>query len=101
MGDCVDIKRDGGVARVVMHRKGNNGIAEDLMSEMAAAFSELGDDPAVRVIVLASEYEKYFSVGADLTMLAGIDREAADAVDQVAGFMKRMNSHFSAIESCP
>jgi len=101
LGDCVDIKRDGAIARVVMHRKGNNGIAEDLMSELAAAFGELGEDPAVRVIVLASEYEKYFSVGADLTMLAGIDREAKDAIDQVAGFMKRMNAHFSAIESCP
>jgi enoyl-CoA hydratase len=101
LGDCVDIKREGAIARVVMHRKGNNGIAEDLMGELAAAFGELGEDPAVRVIVLASEYEKYFSVGADLTMLAGIDREAADATDQVAAFMKRMNSHFSAIESCP
>jgi len=101
MGECVDIKRDGAIARVVMHRKGNNGIAEDLMGELAAAFAELGDDPAVRVIVLASEYEKYFSVGADLTMLAGIDREAVDATDQVAALMKRMNAHFSAIESCP
>jgi len=101
MGEFVDIKRDGAVARVVMHRKGNNGIAEDLMAELSAAFTELGDDPAVRVIVLASEYEKYFSVGADLTMLAGIDRDAPDATDQVAGFMKRMNAHFSAIERCP
>jgi enoyl-CoA hydratase len=101
LGECVDVKRDGAVARVVMHRKGNNGIAEDLMSELAAAFNELGADPSVRAIVLASEYEKYFSVGADLTMLAGIDREAADATDQVAGFMKRMNSYFSTIESCP
>ena len=101
MGDCVDIKRDGTVARVVMHRKGNNGIAEDLMAELAAAFTELGDDPTARVIVLASEYEKYFSVGADLTMLAGIDREAHDATDQLAGFMKRLNAHFTTIESCP
>jgi enoyl-CoA hydratase/carnithine racemase len=101
VGECVDVKRDGAVARVVMHRKGNNGIAEDLMAELTAAFGELGEDPSVRVIVLASEYEKYFSVGADLTMLAGIDRDADDAIDQVAGFMKRMNAHFSAIESCP
>jgi enoyl-CoA hydratase/carnithine racemase len=101
MNECVDIKREGAVARVVMHRKGNNGIAEDLMSELAAAFAELGADPSVRAIVLASEYEKYFSVGADLTMLAGIDREAVDATDQVAGLMKRMNSYFSTIESCP
>jgi enoyl-CoA hydratase len=101
MGEFVDVKRDGAIARVVMHRKGNNSLAEDLMQELAASFKDLGDDPAVRVVVLASEYEKYFSVGADLTMLGSIDREAPDAVDQIAGFMKRMNRHFSAIEHCP
>ena len=101
MGECVDVTRDGAVARVVMHRKGINAIAQDLMEELAAAFGELGADPSVRVVVLASEYEKYFSVGADLTSLAVIDREAPDAVDQIAAFMKSMNAHFAAIERCP
>jgi len=53
-----------------MHRKGNNAIAEELMAELGTAFGELGDDPSVRVIVLASAYEKYFSVGADLASMA-------------------------------
>jgi enoyl-CoA hydratase/carnithine racemase len=101
MGELVDVKHDGAIARVVMHRKGNNAIAEDLMEELAAAFAELGEDAEVRAVVLASEYEKYFSVGADLTMLGSIDRTAADAVDQIGAFMKRMNGHFSAIERCP
>lgn len=101
MGECVDVTRDGAVARVVMHRKGINAIAQDLMEELAAAFGELGADPSVRVVVLASEYEKYFSVGADLTSLAVIDREAPDAVEQIAAFMKSMNAHFAAIERCP
>jgi enoyl-CoA hydratase/carnithine racemase len=101
MGEYVDVKRQGAIATVVMHRKGNNGIAEDLMEELAGAFTTLGDDPEVRAVILASEYEKYFSVGADLTMLGAIDREAADAPDQVAGFMTRMNGHFSTIERCP
>ncbi len=101
MGELVDVTREGNIARVVMHRKGNNAIAEDLMEELAAAFTQLGEDPEVRAVVLASEYEKYFSVGADLTMLGSIDRSAPDAVDQVGAFMKRMNSHFSAIERCP
>jgi enoyl-CoA hydratase len=101
MGELVDVRREGGIARVVMHRKGNNSIAEDLMKELADAFDELGADASVRVIVLASEYEKYFSVGADLTSLAGIDREAPDATDQIALFMRRMNHHFMAIERCP
>jgi enoyl-CoA hydratase/carnithine racemase len=101
MGECVDVKRDGAIARIVMHRKGNNSIAEDLMVELASAFDELGGDPSVRVVVLASEYEKYFSVGADLTSLGTIDRSAPDAVDQVGAMMKRLNAHFSAIEKCP
>jgi enoyl-CoA hydratase/carnithine racemase len=101
MGEFVDVKRDGAIARVVMHRKGNNAIAEDLMQELAATFEELGQDQSVRVVVLASEYEKYFSVGADLTMLGTIDRSASDAVDQIGGLMKRMNAHFSTIERCP
>ena len=101
MSDLIDIRREGGIARVVMHRKGNNAIAEDLMGELAAAFDELGKDPAARVVVLASDYEKYFSVGADLTSMMGIDREAPDAADQIALFMRRMNHHFAAIENCP
>src|ERR1700681_2550445 len=40
MGECVDVKRDGAIGRVVMHRKGNNAIAEDLMQELAPAVRE-------------------------------------------------------------
>jgi len=101
MSELVDVRRDGAIARVVMRRMGNNAIAEDLMHELAAAFDELGRDAGVRAVVLASDYEKYFSVGADLTSLAGVDREAPDAVDQIALFMRRMNHHFNAIERCP
>ena len=101
MSELIEVRREGGIARVVMHRKGNNAIAEDLMGELASAFNELGADPSVRVVVLASEYEKYFSVGADLTSMATIDRSADDAPQQVAAFMSRMNDHFAAIERCP
>jgi enoyl-CoA hydratase len=101
MSELLDIRRDGAIARVVMHRKGNNSIAEDLMQELAGAFEELSKDPSARVVVLASEYEKYFSVGADLTSMMGIDREAPDAAEQIALFMRRMNHRFMAIERCP
>jgi enoyl-CoA hydratase/3-hydroxyacyl-CoA dehydrogenase len=101
MGECVDVQRVGAVARVVMHRKGNNSIAEDLMQELGAAFTKLGEDPDVRAVVLASDYEKYFSVGADLTALGSIDRSAPGAADQIAAFIMRLNSHYSTIERCP
>lgn len=101
MAETVDVRKDGGVATVVMHRKGNNSIADDLLSELATAFGELGRDPEVRVVVLASEYERYFSVGADLAAMAGIDRQAADAEDQIAAFIARGAAQFAAIEACP
>jgi enoyl-CoA hydratase len=101
VGEHVDLTRDGAIARVAMHRKGNNAIAEDLMKELAETFNDLGKDPSVRLVILASDYEKYFSVGADLTSLAGVDREAPDATEQIALFMRRMNHHFNAIERIP
>ena len=84
-----------------MHRKGNNSIAEDLMQELAAAFDELGADPSVRAVVLTSEYDKYFSVGADLNSLGSIDRDAPDAVEQIAAFVKRLDGYYGSIERCP
>ena len=101
MGECVEVKREGAIARVVMHRKGLNAIAGDLMEELGAAFAELGNDSDVRVVVLASEYPKYFSVGADLTQLGTIDRTSPDAADQIVAFMKRANEHYNTIERCP
>ena len=76
VGELVDVVRDGGVARVVMSRGGNNAIAPDLMSALRAAFTELGQDPDVRVVVLQSAYDRYFSVGADLGAMGGMDRSS-------------------------
>ena len=101
MGELVDVERDGAIARVVMHRNKINAIAEDLMSELGAAFTELGKDQSVRAVVLASAYEKYFCVGADLAAMGSIDRTAPDASEQIKAFMKRVNKHYDAIEHCP
>lgn len=101
MGECVDVRREGGIATVVMHRKGNNAIAGDLTLELKQAFEELGSDPEVRVVVLASEYEKYFSVGADLAEMMGIDREAPGAEQRIADFILKANQGFEAIAACP
>ena len=101
MGELVDVERDGAVARVVMHRNKINAIAEDLMSALGEAFTDLGKDSSVRAVVLASAYEKYFSVGADLTAMGSIDRSADDAAAQIKAFMKRVNKHYDAIEHCP
>ncbi len=101
MGDCTDVRMEGGIATVVMHRKGNNGVALDLMTELREAFDRLGSDPAVRCVVLASEYEKYFSVGADLTSFGEIDRDGADAHAKIMALTLELQEGFRAIEACP
>ena len=102
MGETVDVERDGPVARVVMHRGGNNAIAQDLVEELDAAFAEVGKDPAVRCVVLASAYEKYFSVGADLgAMAGGIDRDAPDAEARMAESIAGLAATLARIEACP
>lgn len=102
MGECVDVERQEGVARVVMHRGGNNSIAADLTAELRVAFEKVGADPECRVVVLQSAYERYFSVGADLgSMAESLDRSAADAEDQVVRAMSSGRAAFDAIEACP
>ncbi len=84
-----------------MHRGGNNAIAPDLMQELAAAFTELGADVEVRAVVLESAYERYFSVGADLSEMGSLDREAPDAEEQVVRLLARSAAGFAAVAACP
>src|SRR2546423_5963270 len=101
MGELVDVVREGPVARVVMHRGGNNSIAGDLMAELQAAFATLGADPDCRVVVLQSGYDRYFSVGADLGAMGGMDRSAPDAEDRIVAMMRETGAGFDAIAACP
>lgn len=56
---------DAGVALVTMNRPAVNAIDRQLREQCIALFSALGDDPAVRAIVLTGA-GKMFSAGADL-----------------------------------
>lgn len=47
-----------------------NAVDWDMLRQLGPAFQELADTPSVRVIVLASSLEKYFSAGADLAAFA-------------------------------
>lgn len=101
MAEYVSVQRQGAVARVIMARNGNNAISEDLIGELATAFTEVGADPSVRAVVLASAYERYFSVGADLGGMAAIDRDAPDAAERIAEMVSRVSAGYRAIERCP
>ena len=101
MGEFVDILREGAISRVVMHRNDNNAMAVELTEELRAAFDELGADADTRVVVLQSGYERYFSVGADLSQMGGMDRTALDAEEQVLQIMRRSTAGYDAIAACP
>jgi len=101
MGEAVDVVREGSVARVVMHRGGNNAIASDLTQGLHGAFMELSADPDCRVVILQSAYERYFSVGADLGSMGGVDRSAPDAGDRIFEMMLASGAAFNAIAACP
>ncbi len=84
MDRSLDIIRDGAVATVWMSRPDrHNAFDEDLITGLAAAFSELAADDRVRVVVLGGR-GRSFSAGADLNWMrraaeAGAHENLADA----------------------
>ena len=92
------IEREGARARVVLARPGvRNAFNAELIAQLRDTFLALGDDPAVRVIVLAGE-GKTFCGGADVNWMRGSldlgeDENVRDA--------EAMSDMFRAIDGCP
>ncbi len=87
-----------GVAQVAMARPELfNAFDEAMIGELDAAFSQLIDDPAVRVIVLAGE-GKHFSAGADLQWM---QRASSATLDWNLQDARRFAAMLARIESCP
>jgi methylglutaconyl-CoA hydratase len=86
----LSVRRDAGVARVVLQRPDvRNAFNAGLIGELRAAFEELGRDDAIRAVVLEGA-GTHFSAGADVNwMRASIDlTEAENEAD--AGAMSAM-----------
>ena len=65
----VSIARDGAIARVTLDRAQlHNAFDESLIADLTAAFRSLGEDAAVRAVVLTGA-GKSFSAGADLNWM--------------------------------
>lgn len=63
----IDVTRDGQVAVITMNRPERlNALDVDHYGDLARAWIEVRDDPAVRVAVVTGSGERSFSVGADL-----------------------------------
>lgn len=94
--------REGHIGTITLTRKGNNSIAADLGDALVMALEELEADPEVRVIVIRSGYEKYFSVGADLTSLGAVDRDDKEAMKKALGdTVGHLQKCFTRLENSP
>lgn len=93
----VEVRRDGGVATVVMKRPPANAMTPEFVGAICDAVAELGDDDSVRVIVLRSALERFFMAGADLGNMAA--RVAStDAGSRQVGVLSR---RIAVIERVP
>src|SRR5260370_9764709 len=65
MGENVTLERDGAIATVTLNRPDRrNSLSDAMLAELGAAFAELRDDAAARVVIVTGA-PPVFSAGAD------------------------------------
>ncbi len=75
MGENVTLHRDGTIATVTLDRPDRrNSLSDPMLTELAAAFAELRDDAATRVVVVTGA-APVFSAGADAPISAKMSPE--------------------------
>ena len=84
MSDMISTKREGGILEVTLDRPKANAI--DLVTSrlMGETFKEFRDDPDLRVAIIRTAGDKFFSAGWDLK--AAADGDAVDGDYGVGGF---------------
>ena len=80
------VHRADGVGWLEFHRLPRNAFNWEMLREMPVALEELLTAADVRVIVIASAIDRYFSTGADLTVFQGMTQEG------VASWVKTCHS---------
>ena len=75
MGDNVTLVRDGAIATVTLNRpERRNSLSDPMLTELAAAFAELRDDTATRVVIVTGA-PPVFSAGADAGLKSAMSAE--------------------------
>lgn len=92
-GHRVRISLRNGVGWLSFDRPPVNAFDHQMVSETIAALEHLERDRSVRVVVLASALERYFSAGAELQLFDGIGTDGmADWVSLVHGVVSAMRA---------
>ncbi|WP_299617991.1 carnitinyl-CoA dehydratase [Pelagibius sp.] len=76
MSDVITTRREGGILQVTLDRPKANAIDLATSRRMGETFRDFRDDPELRVAILATAGDRFFSAGWDLKAAA-----AGDAVD--------------------
>jgi enoyl-CoA hydratase/carnithine racemase len=103
MGREVTLTRDGAVATVTLDRpERRNALSDALLTELAAAFTELRDDAGVRVVVVTGA-GPVFSAGADAGLRSGMSAEErrqvfANRKSQFRRLFERANTLLEGLE---
>ncbi len=103
MGREVTLTRDGAVATVTLDRpERRNALSDALLTELAAAFTELRDDAGVRVVVVTGA-GPVFSAGADAGLRSGMSAEErrqvfANRKSQFRRLFERANTVLEGLE---
>lgn len=81
----LEVERAGGVVTLCLNRPAQrNALSRALMQELTSALTALGEDPEVRVVVLAGRGPA-FSAGHDLSELVGMELEEYREVFELCG----------------
>jgi enoyl-CoA hydratase/carnithine racemase len=86
---------DGGIAEVVMDNPPVNALTVAGWFELADTLRRLGDDPAVRVVVLRAE-GRGFNAGVDIK-----EMQATEGFDALIGANRGCYAAFAAVYDCP
>ena len=78
MSEVVTTRRDGGVLEVTLDRPKANAIDLVTSRTMGETFRDFRDDPELRVAIMRTAGEKFFSAGWDLKAAAGGDNVDGD-----------------------
>jgi enoyl-CoA hydratase/carnithine racemase len=75
MSENVTLVRDGAIATVTLNRPDRrNSLSDPMLTDLAAAFTELRDDGATRVVIVTGA-PPVFSAGADAGLKSGMSAE--------------------------
>jgi enoyl-CoA hydratase len=85
----LDIALRDGVALLTLNEAPVNALSSDTYKGLSRALAELGDNPGIRALVVASAYPKVFCAGADVAELANRQPGAATRADELRQMLAR------------